>query len=121
MSEISCETCGVSSPNNAHCRNCPGSYSSNNPYSQWQSKSASPIGETVLTDKEIEELFIEFTESGWINSIVIRLICQAQDAHTRKEVAKVIKARLVDDGMLFIREPQLQDWFEALIEELEGK
>jgi hypothetical protein len=157
MSEFKCETCGVSSPDNAHCRNCTGSYSSNNPYSQWQSKTASPIGElkcargcvkeyncnstdtclrfvkpspigeTVLTDEEIlgcfeeyKSLFPNHTPVTCDNEFMMGLL-KAQDAHTRKEVAKVIKARLVDDGMLFIREPQLQDWFEAFIKELEGK
>jgi hypothetical protein len=77
----------------------------------------SPIGETVLTDEKIEKLFIEFTESGWINSIVIRLICKAQDAHTRKEVAKEITA--------ILQNPEYEDYdkfraIEHLIEKLEG-
>jgi hypothetical protein len=84
-------------------------------------KSVSPIGETVLTVEQIKEAFRTWPDDKPKAPTFNYWLCQAQDVHTRKEVAKVIKERLGDDGMLFIREPQLQDWFEAFIKELEGK
>jgi hypothetical protein len=124
-------------------------------------KTASPIGETVLTDEEIDAIKIsdypvigkhsleraiekeviaytrsELIKQGWkspedVERILrgwqdkalqeVNLVRGTVKTNTRREVAKVIKARLGDEGMFFIREPQLQDWFEAFIKELEEK
>jgi hypothetical protein len=66
-------------------------------------KPASPIGETVLTEREINKIWWEYCHpKGEPNSeSYLRILCNKQDAHTRsivipetrREVAKAIRLK----------------------------
>ncbi len=79
---------------------------------------ASPIGETVLTEEEIYNLWRDAIESGESKN-VLKWAVKAQDAHTRSVIADELTKMGVSYWLSKIN-MNVQMQFDALIKRLEG-